>query len=304
MSEMKSYLGWKVDYTVPAGEPSYTTPDSVSWKIFKNPVTASIAGVCAVLLEFADARIRSGVWDHSVFPTDPFGRAERTRIASHVGVYGPQSAARRVIQGVTNMHAKVSGTTPDGKEYKALDTELLDWVAATAAYGYFMAYSTYASKLSKEEERRFFSEGREVSKLYGVQRRPADIEDFHAMMAKLEPGFEPHPINLDFLAIVKGSGEAKGFQRVVRVALANAAVEILPRSVREVLGLGSEYDLKPFQRWLVRTLAWYAETFPDRNSAAAQGCARLGLPRDFLWKSEKAQTRLLEGWKGGVPVEA
>ena len=43
-----------------------------------------------------------------------------------VGVYGPQSAARRVIQGVTNMHARVSGDTPKGEAYKALDPELLD----------------------------------------------------------------------------------------------------------------------------------------------------------------------------------
>ena len=56
----------------------------------------------------------------------------RTGMAAMVGVYGPKAAARRVIQGVTNMHARVAGRTPGGEAYKALDPELLDWVSATA----------------------------------------------------------------------------------------------------------------------------------------------------------------------------
>ncbi|MEZ6012365.1 MAG: oxygenase MpaB family protein, partial [Hyphomonas sp.] len=132
MQELKSYLGWKVDFLNPPGEPAFAGPDSVSWQVFKNPIALAIGGVAAVLLEFADARIRSGVWDHSVFKTDPIGRSKRTGTAAMVGVYGPQAAARRVIQGVTNMHSKVQGTTPSGEAYKALDVELLDWVSATA----------------------------------------------------------------------------------------------------------------------------------------------------------------------------
>ena len=99
MDGPKSYLGWKVDYTAPAGAPAFAGPDSVSWQVFKNPVALAVGGVCAVLLEFADARIRSGVWDHSVFKGDPIGRSKRTGTAAMVGVYGPQDAARRVIYG-------------------------------------------------------------------------------------------------------------------------------------------------------------------------------------------------------------
>ena len=149
MEKMTSYLGWKIDFTTPPGEPAFHDPDSVHWKVFKNPVTSVVAGVCAVLLEFADDRIRSGVWDHSVFPTDPVGRGQRTGTAALVGVYGPQSAARRVIQGVTNMHAKVSGTTPNGRTYKALDPVLLNWVSATATYGWVTAYDRFAKKLTE-----------------------------------------------------------------------------------------------------------------------------------------------------------
>ena len=71
---MKRYMGWDIDFLSPPGEPAYARPDSVQWRVYKNPVALALGGVCAVLLEFADPRIRSGVWDHSVSPKDPLGR--------------------------------------------------------------------------------------------------------------------------------------------------------------------------------------------------------------------------------------
>ena len=64
-TEPQSYLGWKIDFETPAGERSLQHPSSLQWRIFKNQVALGIGGVAAVLMEFADARIRSGVWDHS-----------------------------------------------------------------------------------------------------------------------------------------------------------------------------------------------------------------------------------------------
>jgi hypothetical protein len=43
------------DFAAPAGEPALAAPDSVSWRVFKNPVTLFIGGVGAVLLELAEA---------------------------------------------------------------------------------------------------------------------------------------------------------------------------------------------------------------------------------------------------------
>lgn len=64
----------RIDFASPAGEPALVPPDSISWRIFKNPISLFIGGVTAVLLEFAEPRVRSGVWDHSSFKRDPVGR--------------------------------------------------------------------------------------------------------------------------------------------------------------------------------------------------------------------------------------
>ena len=78
MTAPASYLGWKIDFRHPTGEAAYVHPGSVQWRVFKNPIALGIGGVAAVLLEFADARIRSGVWDHSTYKSDPIGRSKRT----------------------------------------------------------------------------------------------------------------------------------------------------------------------------------------------------------------------------------
>ncbi len=53
--------GPRVDFRQPAGEPALAAPDSVSWRVFKNPVSLFVGGVTAVILELAEPRVRSGV---------------------------------------------------------------------------------------------------------------------------------------------------------------------------------------------------------------------------------------------------
>lgn len=293
MEEMTSYLGWKMDYSQPVGAPAYQAPDSVHWRIYKNPIALAVGGVAAVLLEFADARIRSGVWDHSTYKIDPIGRSKRTGVAAMVGVYGPQSAARRVIQGVSNMHARVNGDTPKGEAYRALDPELLDWVSATAAYGFLTAYDRFVARVSEADKTRFYGEGGPVAKLYGVQYSPASTADFMAMMEHLAPRFEPHPIVEEFLGIIQSGQAAPGAPKFLHRALARAAVSILPPLVREKLALGRAYDLTVFDKVALRLAGAMAERTPDLASAPCQASVRLGLPADFLYRSQAAQARLL-----------
>ncbi|HYD88122.1 MAG TPA: oxygenase MpaB family protein [Vitreimonas sp.] len=296
MQKIDSYLGWKVDFADPPGAPAFCGPDSISWRVFKNPVALGIGGVAAVLLEFADARIRSGVWDHSTYKQDPIGRSQRTGMAAMVGVYGPQAAARRVIQGVTNMHARVQGETPSGEAYKALDVELLDWVSATAGWGFLTAYDRFVAKLTEEEKRRCYAEQAPVARLYGVQTLLHSDADFMAMLERLAPRFEPHPIVGEFLDIFQSSPGAIGLPKSLRRALAQASVSLLPPSVRTRLELGPDYDLSPFAAHALRGLGALAERIPIPSAPPSQACLRLGLPADFLYRSRSAQRRLLAGW--------
>lgn len=292
-SDMTTYLGWKIDYSQPAGEPALHHPSSVQWRIFKNTVALGIGGVAAVLMEFADARIRSGVWDHSTYKADPIGRSMRTGVAAMVGCYGPASAARRVIQGVTNMHAKVSGQTPSGEAYRALDPALMDWVAATAGYGFLTAYRRFVAPVSDADEHRFYRDGAVVARLYGARECPQSSADFLRMMRERADRFEAHPIVEEFLSIIQSGKAAPALPKFLHRALARAAVSIVPPLIRRKLALGSAYDLTTVDWLALRAAGTLAEGRADPQSPACQASVRLGLPYDFLYRGTARQAQLL-----------
>jgi uncharacterized protein (DUF2236 family) len=100
-----------VDFSRPAGEPALASPASVSWRVFKNPVSLFIGGVTAVIMELAEPRVRTGVWEHTTFRVNPVHRLRRTGLAAMVTVYGPRSTAEAMIARVQRMHDRVTGTT-------------------------------------------------------------------------------------------------------------------------------------------------------------------------------------------------
>lgn len=282
-----------VDFSKPAGEASLVPPGSPQWRVFKNPVAFAIGGVAAVLLEFADARIRSGVWNHSVYKVDPVGRSKRTGMAAMVGVFGPASTARQVIGGVNRMHRKVSGTTPKGEAYSALDPELLDWVSATAVYGFLEAYHRFVAPLTDAERARYYRDGEPVARLYGVQHPLTSDADFFAMLDRLLPRFEPHEINFEFLGIITSGRAAPAVPRFLHRALARAAVSILPPLVRERLELGPEFDLTRRDALMIRFAGRLADRVRAPSSPAWISAVRMGLPAAFAWWPPAKQAAFL-----------
>src|SRR5271165_685473 len=114
-----------VDFTRPLNEEALLGADSVSWRIFKNPVALFVGGLAAVILELAEPAVRAGVWEHSSFRKDPIGRLRRTGLAAMVTIYGARSVAEPMIAAIARMHATVDGETPAGIPYSASDPRLL-----------------------------------------------------------------------------------------------------------------------------------------------------------------------------------
>ncbi|HWW55621.1 MAG TPA: oxygenase MpaB family protein [Sphingopyxis sp.] len=293
--ELENYLGTIIDFSSPVGEPALLPPDSVQWRIYKNPIALGIGGIAAVLLEFAEPRIRSGVWDHSTYKADPIGRARRTGLVAMLACYGPASTAKEVIGKVNRLHGEVKGSTPAGEKYRALDPILLDWVAATASYGFLMAYDRFVHPLCAADKDRFMRDGDMIGREFGARHAPPTLDAFMVMMAQLEPRFEPHPILLEFLDIIQSGRAAPGAPRFLHRAIARAAVSLLPGHVRQRLELGGQYDLGRLDRLMLRTAGRLADRRVDRTSPACQASERLGFPHDFLFRSRMQQTRMLVG---------
>lgn len=273
----------QIDFSKPDGEPALSKPSSISWRVFKNPVTLFIGGVTAVILEFAEPKVRSGVWDHSSFRLDPVKRMKRTGLAAMVTVYGARSVAERMIDGVVRMHDRVAGVTPNGQPYTANDPDLLSWVQATATFGFMESYSAYASKLSDEERDTSYRDSRQSAKLYGAVDAPASLAEQQAFFAEMLYRLEPSPIIFEFLDIMRQAPALPQPAQLAQGLLIRAAVELVPADIREITGLDRRYGLRAFEDRIVKRMARRADRLMLRSSPPAQSCIRLGLPPEYLY---------------------
>ena len=274
-----------VDFSGPAGEPALVAADSVSWQVFKNPVALFVGGVAAVILELAEPAVRTGVWEHTTFRSDPKRRLRRTGLAAMVTVYGARSVSEPMIAGIVRLHGKVRGATSAGEVYHASDARLLTWVQATASWGFAEAYSRYVRPFKPAEFDRFYAEAAPAARLYGALDMPRSRLGVDALFEMMRPRLEASPVVLEFLDIMRA---APGFPvplRPFQRLLVRAAVDMVPVWGRERLGLNAAMGLSGWQRGLVRRAGAFADRVMLPSSPAVQACRRLGLADDYLYSA-------------------
>ena len=261
------------DFARPAGEPALLAADAVTWRVFANPLAMFVGGVTAVLLELAEPRVRTGVWEHTAFRTEPLARMRRTGHAAMMTAYGPRSRAEAMIARVNAAHARIGGRTPAGEPYAASDVELLTWVQATAAHGFLQAYVRYVRPLSAAERDAYYAENATPARLYGVVEPVCSEREFEALLQAMRPRLEPSAIVLEFLDIVRRMAllppPLRGLQRM----LVAAAVQNLPAELRAHLRLdGPAWRLGAGGAWLLRRLAQATDTLtlPTLPAVAAR----------------------------------
>lgn len=283
--------GSRIDFSQPHGEAALVPADSVSWRIFKNPISLFIGGVAAVILELAEPRVRTGVWEHSTFRADPVKRLQRTGLAAMVTVYGARSLAEAMITRVVLAHGKVTGATPSGETYQANNLDLLIWVQATACYGFAEAYSRYVTPLGGERLDRFYAEAEPAARLYGAIGAPTSAAEVELLFESLKGRLEASATIFEFLDIMRGAAVFPAPLRPVQRMLVAAAVEMTPGWVRERLGLTAAFGLAAPEKVFVRQAGAWSDRIMLPSSPAVQSCLRLGLPADYLYRRTPGRER-------------
>jgi uncharacterized protein (DUF2236 family) len=276
-----------IDFSRPVGEAALLSPESVSWRVFKNPLSLFIGGVTAVIMELAEPRVRTGVWEHTTFRLDPLRRLRRTGLAAMVTIYGARSTAEPMIARIRRMHEMVAGTTASGEAYRANEPDLLNWVQGTAAYGFLQAYHVYVQPVSSSERDRYYAEGVPAASLYGATGAPTsegELETlFHAMAGRLERS----NIVLEFLTIMRSAPILPLLLRPAQDLLVRASVDLTPSWVRTILGINGQ-GLHSWEAEVVRLAGALADRLILASNPAVQACRRMRLPADYLYVHRSA----------------
>ncbi|MEO1659166.1 MAG: oxygenase MpaB family protein [Pseudomonadota bacterium] len=265
-------------FTGPEGESALVPGGGLVSEIYSNPLTLYIGGITAVLMELAEPRVRHGVWDHSVFPTDPALRLRRTALAAMVSIHSAQSISMQMIDGINRRHDAVEGVTSCGKTYRASDPELLKWVHGTAAYGFIGAYDRYLRQLSPEEWDSILDQVAVVAEAYRVEEPPRTNGDLYRLIGVMWSKLEPSETLATFLELMRTTPALPPMARGFQPMFIRAAISLLPERVRDVIGLSRE-GLRPGEEAIVRFMVWGAGLLQLSNHPKALADERLSITR-------------------------
>src|SRR5207253_7843209 len=143
----------------PARDPGLFGPDSVTWRVMREPLLILGAGR-ALLMQAAHPLVAQGALDHSGFDRDPYGRLERTVEWVSLVCFGTMAEAQRVTMQVNALHRRVIGRLPDANatnrldarsRYSASDPDLLRWVHATFVDTMLLTHDAFVGGLDDWE---------------------------------------------------------------------------------------------------------------------------------------------------------
>jgi uncharacterized protein (DUF2236 family) len=163
----------------------YYGPGSATWKI-ASEAAITLGGTRAVLMQIAHPLVAAGVFEHSSYMTDPFGRAEHTFVLGQMLTFGSDSTAHDAARTINRLHTHVHGTLPgqagdyhSGAPYKARDPQLLLWVHATLIDTILYIYPLLIGPLSKQEQEQYYQESKNLARLLGLssQDMPETVHD-------------------------------------------------------------------------------------------------------------------------------
>ena len=224
----------------------YFEPDSVSRRVIGHPA-ALVGGLRALLLQALHPLAMAGVAQHSAYLDDPLGRLQRTAGYVSALTFGTREHADAAVAQVRAVHRHVNGIDPvTGKRYSAADPDTMLWVHCVEVHSFLAAYRAYARPISASDQDRYLAEQVVAAELIGIpyRRVPANVAEFREYFADVRADLRTSPEAEAAIAFVRRPA-LPSLPVALRILLqpsflimGEAATALVPRSLRELAGLG------------------------------------------------------------------
>lgn len=196
-----------------------------------------VGGLRALLLQSLHPLAMAGVAQHSDYRGDPWGRLQRTSTFLAVTTFGTATDAQRAVDKVRGIHRRVRGQAPDGRDYRADDPHLLEWVHIAEVDSFLKAYRLYgAAPLDQTGRDDYVADTARVAAALGVLDPPRTEADLRARLA----GYRSE------LASTEAAREA------ARFLLITPPLSLLARAPYGVLAAAAVSMLPPWARLPLR----------------------------------------------------
>src|ERR1041385_3859593 len=163
----------KGETPVPASPDALFPMGSVVRRVHGDVTSMMVGGIAALLTQMLHPKALAGVWDHSDVDADMLGRLRRTARFIATTTYAHRDVALEAIAKVKSIHEEVSGTLPDGSEYRATDSWLLAWVHVAGAINFLDGWRRYAEPaMSRADQDTYFAEYGEIARMLDADPIP------------------------------------------------------------------------------------------------------------------------------------
>jgi uncharacterized protein (DUF2236 family) len=169
-------------------------PTTITWRLHCDPLMG-LAGLRALLLHALHPLTMAAVDAHNRQHWDPWLRLART--AEYVGVTTYGTAAEAMLYGsrLRAVHARIYGTTRQGRPYTAEDSNLLAWVHACLVASFLEIVTRGGLPLSPQEQDAYIGEQVRAAILVGLEpdEVPHDRASLVAYFKQLRPALAVTP---------------------------------------------------------------------------------------------------------------
>lgn len=211
--------------------------DSPIRMVHADVVGMMIGGIRSLLIQMLHPHALQGVLDHSDFRNDMHGRLRRTARFIAQTTFAHRDEAEAAIARVNRIHAKVTGTLPDGTPYAANNPRTLAWVHVAEASSFLEAYLRYvrpAMPFAEQDE--YFRQFALIARKLGADPVPETKNEAENLLREMRGDLRSSPEAKEVARLVL-SQRTKGAPRGVQATLGTAAVDILPPYARQMLAL-------------------------------------------------------------------
>lgn len=222
---------------VPPSDLALFERDSPIRMVHADVVAMMVGGIRSLLLQMLHPQALQGVLDHSDFRHDMHGRLRRTAWFIAVTTFGHREEAKRAIERVNRIHARVSGTLPDGTAYTARNPRVLAWVHVAEATSFLAAYLRHVRPdMPAHEQDTYFRQFALVARALGADPVPLDRVEAGAIFRDLRSELSSSPAAREVAELVL-TQRPEGAPRALQTVLGAEAVALLPPFARSMLGL-------------------------------------------------------------------
>ena len=239
----------EIDFENPKGEPGLFGPRSAIWQVHGDFTSMLCGGISALLLQMLHPLALAGVWDHSRFREDIFGRLRRTSQFISATTFGTTDDAERLIAKVQGIHQRISGFAPDGTPYRASDPALLTWVHVAECSSFMASHLRYKRTIvTAARQEQYYREAAEVARRLGAEDIPETPRQVAEYLQDMRPQLRCDERTQEVAQVLLTTRLPGRLSRPVGRWMMVAGIDLLPDWAQQMLAI----PINPLQRRTAR----------------------------------------------------